>query len=415
MTTVQTFRGKKILIFVSIIVILLFLVNLILTYLTNLFITSFILPEVNNSQRNLVFNTSIQLFPSTKLNIKELEYTQENKSILTIKELSANLSFWELFKRKLHVKKLSINGGTINLYNIPSISWKKSTKTTTKEKKVQEESKEVEKTLSQTSQEDSFFRLDNIELTNLQINYSTSPESQPIYLNTITYDNSQSPDANHILNITGSWWNESLNATLAANFLPGNQMIKANIVFANNELLLTAQPIEHSFQIQTHIVIKNQDILEQLLSIPKSQLPTQIDARVNLANNKLSISPLQIVFPDSVFNADISKTGSSPFIIQITVPENLLIILSGNTLYQNCPLPEIAKLFIKGINTQVTVTMPESPQIQNSQTKKAFITIDGLGIQFKGETLPYVLQKNLQTCFDYKLQDGTTETTYSIN
>ena len=191
--------------------------------------------------------------------------------------------------------------------------------------------------------------------------------------------------------------------------------MKAKVLFANNELLLTTQSIKKNVQLQTHIKIRNREILEKLLSIPKIHLPNQVNAVIHVQNNKLSISPIKIIFPTSVIEANISQSGTSPCIIQVTLPEDLLMTLSGNTVYQTCHLPKIVKTLIKGINTRINLTIPESSIIKNGQRKKALININGLGIQFEGDSIPNVLKKNLQTCFDYTLQDESGETTYSIN
>ena len=394
---------------------LIFFISILLTYLTNLFITSQILPHVNNNKSSLVVHADIQLFPSIKVSFYNIEYKKDNKTIVKINQIDAHVSFLQLFHKKLYVSKLSISNGTINLYNIPAVTWNKHTKKAESEEDVQKKLEEIQKNPPIASQDESFFGLDKIELTNLTINYSASQTSQPIHLNTIKYDHSPSQQSEHGLTIAGSWWNEPINATLAVTLLPGNQRMKANVLFANNELRLTGQAIKNNVKLQTHLEIKNREILEKLISIPTMHLPSLVDALINVENNKLSISPIQIVFPTGVIQANISQSGISPFIIPITLPDDLLISLSGNTIYQECPLSNIVKTLIKGINTRIILTIPESSIEKNGQVKKELINIDGLGIQFEGNIIPNELKKNLQTCFDYKLPDESSDTTYSIN
>lgn len=412
MTNDQSSKGKIILIIISVIVFVIFLMNFLLTYLVNLFISTQIVPQFNDNKGNLALSAHIRLLPSIKLTVSNLEYKQENKTIIKINDISAKIAFWQLFSKKLHITKLSISDGVINLYNIPPIKWTKNTKATKTAEKRLEELRETNKNTAETTPEASFFELDTIELTNFQINYSPSQTSQPIYLKTIQYDNSLVNNPEHILTLLGSLWNEPINATLTVNWSPANPMLKTNLNFAGNELFLTAQASKNSFQLHTHIAIKNQHILEQVLSIPKMQLPTQINVAINGENNKLSISPIQIVFPTAVLHATISMAGGSPVIIQMTLPEDLLITLAGSTIYQECPLPQTVSMLLKGINTEMTITAPESSM---EDREKIFIKIDGLGIQFEGDNIPDVLQKNMQTCFDYKLPDESSDTTtYSI-
>jgi hypothetical protein len=412
MTNDQSSKGKIILIIISIIVFVIFLINFLLTYLANLFISTQIVPQFNNNNGNLTLSAHIRLLPSIKLTVSNLEYKQENKTIFKINDLSVNIAFWELFSKKLHVTKLSISDGVINLYNIPPIKWTKNTKATKTAEESQEELKETNKNTAEAAPEAPFFELDTIELTNFQINYSPSQTSQPIYLKTIQYKNSQAKNSEYIFTLLGSWWNEPINTTLTINWSTANPMLKINLNLAGNELFLTAQVNKNSFQLHTHVAIKNRDILEHILSIPKSQLPTQINVAINGENNKLSISPIQIVFPTAVLQATISMAGGSPVIIQMTLPEDLLITLAGSTIYQECPLPQTVSMLLKGINTEMTITAPES-SMENRE--KILIKIDGLGIQFEGDNIPDVLQKNMQTCFDYKLPDESSDTTtYSI-
>lgn len=406
----QSSKGKIILIIISVIVFVIFLMNFLLTYLANLFISTQIVPQFNDNKGNLALSAHVRLLPSIKLTVSNLEYKQENKTIFKINDLSVKIAFWQLFSKKLHVTKLSISDGVINLYNIPPIKWTKNTKATKTAEKKMEEPRETNINTAETTPEASFFELDTIELTNFQINYSPSQTSQPIYLKSIQYDNSQVNNPEHIFTLLGSWWNEPINATLTVNWSPA--MLKTNLNFAGNELFLTVQASKNSFQLHTHIAIKNQDILEQVLSIPKTQLPTQINVAINGENNKLSISPIQIVFPTAVLQATISMAGGSPLIIEMTLPEDLLITLAGPTIYQECPLPQTVSMLLKGINTEMTITAPE---FSMEDKEKIFIKIDGLGIQFEGDNIPDVLQKNMQTCFDYKLPEEFSDTTsYSI-
>ena len=124
----RPFRGKKTLLFVGVILSLIFFISMLLTYLANIFITSKILPQINNNKSNLVLNVNIQLLPSIILSINNIEYKKKNKTIIQINQIAAHLSFWQLFHKKLHVSKLSISSGAINLYNIPAITLNKSTK-----------------------------------------------------------------------------------------------------------------------------------------------------------------------------------------------------------------------------------------------------------------------------------------------
>ncbi|MCL5271747.1 MAG: hypothetical protein M1486_00145 [Gammaproteobacteria bacterium] len=413
MTNTQSSRGKIILIFISIIVFLIFLINFLLTYLANLFITTQIVPQFNDNKGNLALSAHIRLLPSIKLSVNNIEYKKENKTIIKINDLSVKIAFWQLFSKRLHVTKLSISDGVINLYNIPPVKWTKNTKATKTAEKRLEERKEINNNTSKATPKESFFELDAIELTNLQINYSPSKTSQPIYLIIVLYDNSQVNNPEHMFTLLGSWWNEPINATLTVNWSSAIPMFKTNLNFADNELFLTAQASKTGFQIQTHTAIKNRDILERFLSIPKMQLPTQINVTINEENNKLSISPIQIVFPTAVLHGTISLAGGSPIIIQMTLPEDLLITLAGSTIYQECPLPQTVRMLLKGVNTEVTIAMPES---SIKEGEKVLIKIDGFGIQFEGNNIPNVLQKNMQTCFDYELPDESSETTtYSID
>ena len=398
METVQNIWGKKILVFVAIIFLLLLLINFSLNYLINYIFGSYIIPQVNNNQRELVLYASARLFPSTNISISDLKYEQNNKSIITINKISVNLDFWKLFRGKLHINKVAISDGIVNLYNIPSINWKKSTKEWT-DKKPQKKSTESKKPLSETRLKDSFFELEQIELTNVQFNYSEKPTSSPFYLNSLVYNN-DAPSSKYNLTVTGNWASEAINVLSAANFSAGNQLIKTNIDLANNSLNLIAQPIKKGYQLQTHLSIKNPDALAALLSMSPEQLPMQVNATVNLINNKLRIFPFQMVYSGAELHADISQSGSSN-IIKLMLPESLLINLSGKTAYTDCPLSPIVKIFIKGMNTQIIIV--------TSQAKKSLVYINGLGIQFEGSELPSVLQKNLQSCFDYKLQGESME------
>ena len=402
MTNTQSSKGKIILILISIVVFLLFLINFILTYLANLFISNAIAPQINNQKDAITFYAHVRLFPSIKLSIDNFEYKQDNKSIIKIDEVSVNIAFWQLFSKKLHITKLSINDGVINLYNIPQIKWKENTKTAEPKEKKPEHHEEIKTVQDTTTQEASFFSLDKIELTNLQINYSSSQTSQPIYLKNIQYDNSLTNISEHIVTFLGSWWNEPINATVTIKLNSSYPMLMAHISFAGNELFLTSNTIANSFQLQTHIAIKNPEILAQLTSIPKMRLPTQMNATLNAKQHRLSIAPIQIVFPSATILATITLAGESPIIIQLTLPKELLTDLSGNTIYEECPLPQIMGMLLKGINTEVTIT---TPQAANINTDQSLIKIDGPGIQFEGNNIPSALKKNVQTCFDYKLPD----------
>ncbi|KTD52878.1 hypothetical protein [Legionella quateirensis] len=404
MTDTQSSKGKIILILISIVVFLIFLINYILTYLANLFIANTIVPQFNNQKGAVTFYAHVRLFPSIKLSINNFEFNQNNKSIIKIDEVSVKISFWQLFNKKLHISKLSINDGFINLYNIPQIKWKENTKTAEPEEKKPEPRKEIITTQETTTQEASFFSLDKIELTNLQINYSPSQTSQPIYLNSIQYDNSLTNNSEHVVTISGSWWDEPINATVTLKLNSSYPMLMAHINFARNELFLTTNTIANSFQMQTHIAIKNPEIIAQLISIPKMHLPTQINATLNAEKHQLSIAPIQIVFPTATLHATITLAGESPINMQMTLPNDLLTDLSGNMIYEACPLPQVMTMLLKGINTEVTITTPQSSIIG---MEKTLIKIDGLGIQFEGNSLPSALKKNMQTCFDYNLPDAS--------
>lgn len=413
MAAARSSKRKLIILLISVILFLIFLINFVLTYLANLFIASTIVPQLTDEKGNVEFNARVRLLPSLKLSIHNFEYKKENKPILKIEDLSVKIAFWQLFSKKLHITKVAVNNGVINLYNLPVIKWNKTTKDTDPTEKQDERSQDIKKSpeTTVTAQEESFFKLDKIELTNMQINYSPNQTSPPVYLKTIDFDNAQAKNSEYIITVLGNWGNEPINATLALNLIPNNPMLVTIIHFAGNELFLTGKTNTGNVELQTHIAIKNREILAQLLSIPLMHLPTQMNASINISNHQLSITPIQIVFPSGTVQATMSL-GASPIMIQIVLPQEVLTELSGSTIYQECPLPIIMNKLLKGINTEIRITTPQSI---NASTGSTLIKIDGLGIQFEGNAIPEVLQKNLQVCFDYKLPDESSHTTYSID
>ncbi|RUR04216.1 hypothetical protein [Legionella sp. km772] len=120
--------GKRILLVIGLILVLLLIINLLLTYTLNYILGKQIIPKINNEQRQLSLISSVSIFPSATININNLSYYQDKKSLITIEQLSMQVDFWKLFKGKLYINKISINQARLNLYNIPSLTWKKSTR-----------------------------------------------------------------------------------------------------------------------------------------------------------------------------------------------------------------------------------------------------------------------------------------------
>jgi hypothetical protein len=409
MITVRTAWGKKVLVFIFYIVALNFIINFLFNCLLNYALGSYVFPKINNNQRHLYFKVNFQLFPSTIIRVKDLTFAQDNKNIATIKELSVSLDLWELFKRKLHIHKVSVNNSVINFYNIPSIHWQKRTKKWV-DKTNEEESLNVEKSQPDTNPKDPFFELEQVELINVQLNYSEAITSAPIYLNSVTFNNKQSTELKSHISGTGSWASQHFHAMLTISFQPSNPLIKADVTFADSNLSFIAKINNNNYQAQTHISIKNPNLFGTLLAIPPEQVPLQVNVSGNLINNQLRIVPFQVVFPGAELNASITRSLSSPSVINIALPESLLTTLSGTVLYTHCPLPSIVSLLIKATNTQLIIIRLQS----TGKDKKSLVSIDDLGIQFTDFPLPFVLQENLKACFDYQLQDEATKTTYSI-
>lgn len=375
---------------------------------------SLVIPEINTNNRQLVLSARVQLFPSTKIGVKDFEYTQENASVVKIKEASAYLNFWQLFKGNLFVKKIVVRDGVINLYEMPSFSWREeSTKTKTTEDSAGKKIQEIYKENTQSYLKDSFFKLEKIELTNIQLNYSKSSVYSPVYLNSFTYNHSTEGEGQYFLTVKGEWENEPLNADVVANFSPGSNLINANFNFATNTVVFSTKTVDKNFQIRAHASINNSAIIARLLSLEPTQIPTIIDAVVSISNGQLSISPLHMIFSSGELKANLSHSPHSPISIQMILSQKLLANLSGTKTYDKCPLPWIVQVLFKGLKTELALAVSDPI---NNQPAQSFIYIDGVGIRFAGSELPAVLQKNMQTCFNFDLKDESIEstTTYSL-
>lgn len=375
---------------------------------------SLVIPEINTNNRQLVLSARVQVFPSLKIGVKDFEYTQENASVVKIKEVSAYLNFWQLFKGNLFVKKIVVRDGVVNLYELPSFYWREeATKTKTTEEPVGKKIQEVYEENTQGNLTDSFFKLDKIELTNIQLNYSKSPAYSPVYLNRITYNHSTEGKEQYFLTVKGEWENEPLNADVAANFSTGSNLINANFNFATNTVAFSTETADKNFRLRTHASINNSAIIARLLSLEPMQIPAIIDAVVSITNGQLSISPLHMIFSSGELKANLNHSPHSPVTIQMILPQKLLDNLSGTKIYDKCPLPWMVQVLVKGLKTELALAVSDPI---NNQPVQSFIYIDGVGIRFAGSELPAVLQKNMQTCFNFDLKDESIEstTTYSL-
>ena len=81
MNTVEIGWGRKILIFTAVICSLILIINFLLNYLINYVVSSYIIPQSNNNQKQLELMTSIRVFPSTTISIYDLKFDQDNKNI----------------------------------------------------------------------------------------------------------------------------------------------------------------------------------------------------------------------------------------------------------------------------------------------------------------------------------------------
>ncbi|RUR05047.1 hypothetical protein [Legionella sp. km772] len=268
-------------------------------------------------------------------------------------------------------------------------------------------STQAQKNTLPSAPEASFFKISKIELNELKIYYSTPKTSAPVYFNSITYQYRQ--DSEHELDLKGHWQENPLSAKVLINLVSSYPVIKADINFANNTLNLIAQSVDNSYQLQTNIRINNPVPLANLFSIKDDELPQQVHSVFKVLGNQLIIPAFDAINPSARLEATLGPDGSNSYITNITLHEDLLLKFSGTTL-THCPLPQPVKAFIKGMNTKIRINFTKA-----SQEKSTLILIDGSGIHFEGSSLPEVVQKNFQTCFDYQLEDESMQTTYTIN
>lgn len=149
-------------------------INLLVNLVVNRLVQDTLVKSVNNANNSLNFNLNVRAFPYPKISISHLRYQHEGKPAVFIRDAYLNIALSDLFKKQLHIYTIDVDGASINLTNFPKLEIKK----------VNNEYQE-KKSLSQTVAEGSVLDVEAINLKDITIIYSTSPQDLPLHIKTI--------------------------------------------------------------------------------------------------------------------------------------------------------------------------------------------------------------------------------------
>ncbi|WP_019216156.1 hypothetical protein [Legionella tunisiensis] len=100
--------GKKAVLALLVIVILLLSLNFLLSYLASHLVYSFTSKGTQGSEKNPEFNLRVNLVPYFKINVDHFVYRYKGKVVISFKEASAHLSLLALLKQQLHIYDLEL-------------------------------------------------------------------------------------------------------------------------------------------------------------------------------------------------------------------------------------------------------------------------------------------------------------------
>ncbi|KTC77890.1 hypothetical protein [Legionella brunensis] len=400
--------GQKLLLIALIITLLLFGLNFLLTYIANRIIQSADIVGINTKTNRLNLHVKISVFPYFKLGFTGLEYSYKNKPVVMIEEASAHLSFFALFKKRLHIYDITIDKGVIDLTNFPKMTMQKESypREHSSSEEATKQHKELPPATLKTVSENAF-NIDHLELNNIRIIYATS--APPLYFEKITITRNPS-DSSFIMNLDGQLAGKIISGS-AGLYPQKEKFLDITFSLGQNVASIVLNDTHQMLQGNVRGSFSDPQTIEQLFLIPTETLPNELEMNFLLTNNKITVSPIKIYFPKATISANLSQEGTSPINVEVNIPMVLLTTLSSSSSMISCPIPNLMTKLLKGFNTHI-LFITESQNQQTTSAIKTSVSVEPSGIKFDNNLLPPGLEQILKTCFDYQLQDEDSVVIY---
>ncbi|AHE66213.1 protein involved in outer membrane biogenesis [Legionella oakridgensis ATCC 33761 = DSM 21215] len=404
--------GQKLLLIALVIILFLFGLNFLLSYMANRLVKSANVVGIDTKTNHLDLNLKIRVFPYFKLGFTNLEYSYKNKPVLKIEEASAHLSFFELFKKRVHIYNMTFKNGMINLTNLPQMTVQKERYHRESDHYEQgaadtiKQQKESPTSTFKTASERAF-KLDHVQINNLDIIYAKS-STKPLHFEKITMEHNAA-DESFLMNLNGEFVGQTITG-FAGIYPQKEKLLDFTLSLGKNVVSLALNDAHPMWEGNVRGLLSDPQMIKQLFQIAPEKLPQKLEAVFLIANNKITVSPIKISFPEATLSARFSQEASSPINIDINIPAALLTTLF-DVPTASCPLPNLMTKLLKGLNTNI-IFMIEANNPQTASAVKTSVFIDHVGIKFDNNALPSNFEQTLKACFDYQLEEEDSAVTY---